>query len=620
MEVVAQRGNVFLDLRCAANGAGVGRLALVGAVGLLCDSACIPNVLVGNGQVFNVLGYAAGFAGAVNAASVLAGGGGGLFFPVVADGCNGLGLGFVADGAGVQLLPCLGAGGGLGHNAVVPLVVFGDRQVFNKLGVAAALADVFHLARVLAGGRGGDFLVVVAERVGVVVLVGFFGVLVAGVQRVALLGAGGVNHGHGKGVLLGRDGLGVGMGRVVLAGKGHFTVALVGRLDSHLTRIPLVAQLCNGLGLGVAGIIFTSVGFNAVRLTGRRGSDFAVVPIVAQCGNNFGLGLGAAIMGAGVGHHTVFLTGCGFGDCAGFSKGVAQRGDGLGLSVAGIVLADVGQHAVCGAGGRGGDFTGAPVVAEGINLFGLGFGATVVCAFVGLLTAGLTSRLDGDCAVIPLVASCRNCSRVGCIAAGAAEGENAVLGAGGGLRDLACIPIVTERGNRFGLSRAVTFAGVGLDAFGGAGRLGGDNTVIVIVAEGVGVIALLGKGSVLVADVDGVALLGAGRGDGLTLVPRLVQHGDVLGAGLAANRTGKGLDALLINCCGLGDNAVIPTVGQLGGVLAFVGQTGNFVALVDGVALGRAGRRDDLFNMVGFIQFGRLLGAGLATGLAGVSN
>ena len=92
-------------------------------------------------QRFALMPDAAGFAGAVNAASVLAGGGGGLFFPVVADGCNGLGLGFVADGAGVQLLPCLGAGGGLGHNAVVPLVVFGDRQVFNKLGVAAALAD-----------------------------------------------------------------------------------------------------------------------------------------------------------------------------------------------------------------------------------------------------------------------------------------------------------------------------------------------------------------------------------------------------------------------------------------------------------------------------------------------
>ena len=334
--------------------------------------------------------------------------------------------------------------------------------------------------------------------------------LIAGVQRVALLGAGGVNYGHSKRVLFGRDSLGVGVGLVVLAGKGHCAVALVGRLDSHLTRIPLVAQLCNGLGLGVAGIIFTSVGFNAVRLTGRRGSDFAVVPIVAQCGNNFGLGLGAAIMGAGVGHHTVFLTGCGFGDCAGFSKGVAQRGDGLGLSVAGIVLADVGQHAICGAGCRGGDFTVAPVVAECVNLFGLGFGTAVIRAFVGLLAVRLASRFDGNCAVIPLVAGRRNRGRVGCIAAGASEGEDTVLGAGGSLRDLTCIPVVTERVNRFGLSRAVALTSIGFDTFCRAGRFGGDNAVIVIVAEGVGVIALLGEGFVLVADVDGVALLGAG--------------------------------------------------------------------------------------------------------------
>ena len=439
-------------------------------------------------------------------------------------------------------------------------------------------------------------------------------------QRVALLGAGGVNHGHGKGVLLGRDGLGVGMGRVVLAGKGHFTVALVGRLDSDLTGIPLVAQLCNGFSLGVAGIIFASVGFNAIFRAGCGGSDLAVVPVVAQCGDNFGLGLGAAIMGAGVGHNTIFLTGCGFGDCAGFSKGVAQRGDGLGLGVAGIVLADVGQHAVCGAGGRSGDFAVAPVVAEGINLFSLGFGAAVVCAFIGFLAVSLTSRLDSDCAVIPLVAGCGNCSGVGCIAAGAAKGENAALGAGGSLRDLTCIPVVTERVNRFGLSRAIALTSIGFDTFCRAGRFGGDNAVIVIVAEGVGVIALLGEGFVLVTDVDGVALFGAGRGDGLAFVPRLVQHRDVLGAGLTANRTGKGLDPLLINRCGLGDDTVIPTVGQFGGVLTFVGQAGNFVALVNRVALGRAGRGDDLFNMVGFIQFGRFLDLGLTAGLTGVSN
>ena len=95
---------------------------------------------------------------------------------------NALGLGLVADGAGVQLLACLGAGSSFSHNAVVPLVVFGNRQFFNKLGIVAALADIFHLACVLAGGRGDDSFIVVAQRVGVVVLVGFFGVLVAGVS------------------------------------------------------------------------------------------------------------------------------------------------------------------------------------------------------------------------------------------------------------------------------------------------------------------------------------------------------------------------------------------------------------------------------------------------------
>ena len=139
-------------------------------------------------------------------------------------------------------------------------------------------------------------------------------------------------------------------------------------------------------------------------------------------------------------------------------------------------------------------------------------------------------------------------------------------------------------------------------------------------AEGGSIVALLGQVLVLVADVDGVALLGAGRSDGLALVPCLIQHLNVLGAGLAASRAGKGLDTLLVNRCGLGDNTAIPAVGQLGCVLALVGQAGNLVALVNRVALGCAGRRNDLFDMVGFIQLRRFLGAGLAAGLAGVSN
>ena len=538
----------------------------------------------------------------------------------MARGLDGLRLGLVADGAGVQLLACLGAGSSFSHNAVVPLVVFGNRQFFNKLGIVAALADIFHLARVLAGRRGGDFFIVVAQRVGVVVLVGFFGVLVAGVQRVALLGAGGVNHSHRKCVLLRRDGLGVGVGLVVLAGECHCAVAIVGRLNRDFARIPLVAELGNGLGLGVAGIIFAGVGFNTVLRAGRRSRDLAVVPVVTQRGDALGLGV-AAIVLAGIGLHAIRFAGrlgrdntvipvmaecCnGFRLCFGAAivgafvgflalglaggRGgnrtviplVTQCGDSLGLRVAGIALANVSQHALCGAGRRGRDRAIIPVVAQRCNGLCLGLGAAIVGAFKGFLTLGLTGRRGGNRTVIPLVA---------------------------------------QRGDALGLGHAVAGAGVGQHALCRAGCRGRDNAVAVIMAEGGSVVALLGQILVLVADVDGVALLGAGRGDGLALVPCLIQHRDFLGAGLAASRAGKGLDALLVNRCGLGDNTVIPTVRQLGGVLALVGQAGNLVALVNCVALGCAGRRNDLFDMVGFIQLRRFLGAGLATVFTSVSN
>ena len=260
---------------------------------------------------------------------------------------------------------------------------------------------------------------------------------------------------------------------------------------------------------------------------------------------------------------------------------MTQCGDGLGLGVAGIALADVRQYTLCGAGCRGRDRAIIPVVAQRRNGLGLGLGAAVVGAFIGLFALALAGRRGGDCAVIPLVA---------------------------------------QRRDGLGLRYTVAGAGVGQHALCRAGRRGRDNAVAVIMAEGGSVVALLGQILVLVADVDGVALLGAGRGDGLALVPCLIQHRDFLGAGLAASRAGKGLDALLVNRCGLGDNTVIPTVRQLGGVLALVGQAGNLVALVNRVALGRAGRRNDLFDMVGFIQLRRFLGAGLATVFTSVSN
>ena len=499
-------------------------------------------------------------------------------------------------------------------------MVFGNRQFFDKLGIVAALADIFHLACVLAGGRGGDFLVIMAQRVGVVILVGLFGVLIAGVQCVALLGAGGGNYGFRKGVFLGRDGLGVGVGRVVFAGKGHFAVALVGRLFGDFTRIPFVTQLCNGLSFGMAGIIFASVGFNTVFRAGRLSSNLPVVPVVSKRRDSLGLGVVSIVL-AGVGLHAVGLAGRlsrdnavipvvakrgnGFrlGFCAtvvrtfkgflalGFAgrRGgnrtviplVTQRRDGFGLGVAGIALTNVSQHALCGTGRRGRDRAIIPVVAQRCNGLCLGLGAAIVGAFKGFLTLGLTGRRGGNRTVIPLVA---------------------------------------QRGDALGLGHAVAGAGVGQHALCRAGCRGRDNAVAVIMAEGGSVVALLGQVLVLVADVDGVALLGAGRGDGLALVPCLIQHGDVLGAGLAANRAGKGFHTLFVNRRRLGDNTIIPAVGQLSGVLALVGQAGNLVALVNRVALGCAGRRNDLFDMVGFIQLRRFLGAGLAAVFTSVSN
>ena len=100
--------------------------------------------------------------------------------------------------------------------------------------------------------------------------------------------------------------------------------------------------------------------------------------------------------------------------------------------------------------------------------------------------------------------------------------------------DFAVIPLVPQCRDGLGLRCAVAGAGVGHHTLCRAGCRSRDNAVVVIMAEGGSIVALLGQVLVLVADVDGVALLGAGRGDGLALVPCLIQHLNVLGAGLAA--------------------------------------------------------------------------------------
>ena len=124
-------------------------------------------------------------------------------------------------------------------------------------------------------------------------------------------------------------------------------------------------------------------------------------------------------------------------------------------------------------------------------------------------------------------------------------------------------------------------------------------------------IAVLGQRGVLVADVDGVALLSAGGSNRITLVPGLLHHRDILGIGITASRAGKGLDALLVDGRFLGHNTLIIGVRGLVGEIALVSKTRNLIALIDGIALGSAGRSNDLQDVVGFVQRRNLLGTGL---------
>ena len=57
-------------------------------------------------------------------------------------------------------------------------------------------------------------------------------------------------------------------------------------------------------------------------------------------------------------------------------------------------------------------------------------------------------------------------------------------------------------------------------------------------------------------------------------------------------------------------------MGQLGGVISFVGQTRNLVALIDGIAFTGAGCRNDFLDVIGLVQRRNLFDTGLAAVLA----
>ena len=84
-----------------------------------------------------------------------------------------------------------------------------------------------------------------------------------------------------------------------------------------------MAERSNRFRLGFrATVVGAFIGLLALGLAGRRGGNRTVIPLVTQCGDSFG------------------------------------------LAVAGITLANVSQHALCGTGRRGRDRAIIPVVAN----------------------------------------------------------------------------------------------------------------------------------------------------------------------------------------------------------------------------------------------------------------
>ena len=130
------------------------------------------------------------------------------------------------------------------------------------------------------------------------------------------------------------------------------------------------------------------------------------------------------------------------------------------------------------------------------------------------------------------------------------------------------------------------------------------------------IIAFFGQSGILVADVDGIALLCAGRRYRITLMPGLLDYRDIFRVCSTAGGAGKGLRPLLIDGSGLCDLTGIVGVRQLCLVIALIGKTGDFVALIDGITLSGAGRSNNAFDMIGLVERRDFLGARLIAFLA----
>ena len=227
------------------------------------------------------------------------------------------GLCCTTNSAGKGLDASLSSGRLLRYNAFTPLMLAGSRKVTHMLLIVAALTDIVYAARSATGSGSSDFLILMAQRSNRCILIGLCGILIAGMQRVTVLGAGRSDHSFREGIAQFRNYFLMNMGLVILTGIGALTVFFVGRFLRYNAFVPRVSRRRNRFRVGVAPIILAGKGLDTVLGAGRSLGDSTIIPLMAQSRDFLGLSLIAAITSAGIGLNASCRTGRCRCDCTG---------------------------------------------------------------------------------------------------------------------------------------------------------------------------------------------------------------------------------------------------------------------------------------------------------------
>ena len=213
---MAQRVHLIVNIAVAADGAGVGGVAALGAGGLGHDS--LVAVALGVHTIINIA-VAAGGAGIGGVAALGAGRLGDLSLVSVTQGSNFVSdIGIAAGGTGVGGVARLGTGGCGNRGLVVMALCLDDFGVAVAAGAGIGDEAVFGTSRLH-----GDGFVMVTQSCDLVSNIRI--ATGTGIRGVACLGAGGGGHNSIIAVALGRNGLGVG---IAAGGAGMGGVACLG--------------------------------------------------------------------------------------------------------------------------------------------------------------------------------------------------------------------------------------------------------------------------------------------------------------------------------------------------------------------------------------------------------